>query len=311
MSLERNALVIQAGDLSEIPEPFNRSLESAALWRAANLPPVGATPPRDFTVEPITAAELADGAVVQAKLAANSIDESKLRFGSVTSDKIRDGAITYEKYADGSIQSFSLAAGAVTGDKLYPDSVDLAKLSPSVRAWMDSIQAAVDGIPSSGGGGGELEDNSVLMRHLTPSSWTGSTKMVDSTGQYSIYRPDTWPEQTVLLFSGLNGYKRTGVFNTGSGSNGVVVVLPAESGNPFKYRIVNYGGWFCTDQNEVQMIPNTYAGSGSVPTSIALLRADIGGLFLITRTNSNRSNQPYMVWFLYETSGAPGGNIET
>jgi hypothetical protein len=215
-----------------------------------------------------------------------------------------------QKIIDGGVVSEAALADALAGippprnfivdpievDELLAGAVTMSKLSAEV---IEAIE---------GGGSGGVLENSIGVSHLLKPqgdpygglNFNNVIPLLDSTGQYFIGRPDLWPDNAtpVNFGGGVLGYKKTGTFNTNSGSNGVVVLLSASAADTSKHNVFSYGGWFRTDQNEVQMIPSSYNGAGAVPTSIALLRADIGGLFLITRTNASRSNQPYMVWWL-------------
>jgi len=76
----------------------------------------------------ITAADIADGAVITVKLANGSVSTDKLPDSVITETKIADNSITTSKITANAITSNLIAAGAILTDKLFAKSIVTEKI---------------------------------------------------------------------------------------------------------------------------------------------------------------------------------------
>ena len=122
---------------------------------------------------------------------------------------------------------------------------------------------------------------------------------MDITGKYHINRPDLWPLDTVINFSGkLRGYRKEGTVTAAANAN---VTIPILDGLP-SCRIYQVGGGW--DQGGG---PGNNLGLGALLNTtgavVGNFRVDyiqsVGKMQAEARSTSARSNAPYHIWVLY------------
>lgn len=94
-------------DLPGLPNECLSTEHEEISWIEGNGPP-----------EPVTTADIDDGAVASPKLADGAVTATKLAEGAVTATKLADGAVTGAGIADDAVQSHHVAMGAIRGDRL-------------------------------------------------------------------------------------------------------------------------------------------------------------------------------------------------
>lgn len=77
----------------------------------------------------ITAADIADGAIITAKLANGAVSTDKLPDSVITETKIADNSITTSKIVANAITSNLIAAGAILADQIYANSIVTSKIA--------------------------------------------------------------------------------------------------------------------------------------------------------------------------------------
>ena len=121
---------------------------------------------------------------------------------------------------------------------------------------------------------------------------------MDVTGQYHVNRPDLWPYDTVIEFSGkLRGYRKKGTITQVATTTIATTILPLSA----RVGINATGGTFRIGDGETYSNDMILGSTGSGGSSrFSIVRGTPTGITLETTSNVARTNAPYEVWVLYE-----------
>ena len=97
----------------------------------------------ELAADAVTAAKLADDAVVTANIVDANVTTAKIAGDAVNGDKIADDSINSEHYVDGSIDAAHIASNAVTTAKINDDAVDADKLAANAVVTASIVDNAV------------------------------------------------------------------------------------------------------------------------------------------------------------------------
>jgi hypothetical protein len=134
---------------------------------------------------------------------------------------------------------------------------------------------------------------------VTISAWHPSTIGQDTTGQYYIWYPETWPENTELIFAAPDGSVRYGQRFTGALTvRAGVVTLPALISSDTPLHILSKGGGvFMSATEGTELLGWTDADYGY---NIRIEATNT--MVLYGKSWADRTNAPYDVWCLYTKS---------
>ncbi len=186
----------------------------------------------------IATRNIRDNAITGDKIIASAITTEKLSAGSITAAKIAVGTITSDQIEDGTIAADDIKAGTITGNKIAAGTIESANIAAGTivagniaAGTVTADEITVTSLQSLSQNCGTLTAGSISGITITGSLFNvGSTsqgyinfalsgiKFYDAGSQYLKFYKSGYSSLDIILGSGFNGIRSSGILLLSSGS---------------------------------------------------------------------------------------------
>ena len=223
----------------------------------------------------IPTSAIADDAITAAKIADNAVVTAAINADAITAAKIADDVINSEHYAAGSIDTAHIADSQITTDKIATDSVTNAKMADDA---INSAELADGSIDNQ-----HIADDQINSEHYAAASIDNEHLADDAVGVAELSASGTASSSTFLR--GDNSWASPGGGLVGRAAGSIGGTLSHSGYGPF----VNHTGTFSSPSGATGgVVHATWVSSNSL--GVAYLKSVTGGT--ASSTDRSFSGQP-------------------